>query len=92
MVYACSRLSLQDCHLNCAINSDTQRSQSQLVAPLPSMQEGKIELENSLHERLMEISHRGIVVWFCLISITLHSPQAALANESNHKVMARQIS
>ena len=40
----------------------------------------------------METSRRGIVVWFCLISITLHSPQAAFANEANHKVMAHRIS
>ena len=39
----------------------------------------------------MEIARRGIVVWLCLISITLHSPQAAFANEANHKVMACQI-
>ena len=73
-------------------NSDTQRLEEQLVAPLPSMQEGRVDLQRSSHGGLMEISRRGIVVWFCLIFITLHSPQVALANESNHKVAAHKLS
>ena len=54
------------------------------------MQRGRVKLQDHLYGGLMETSRRGIVVWACLISITLHSPEAAFANEANHKVMAYQ--
>ena len=50
------------------------------------MQGGRRTVDLQLHGALMKTPWRSIVTALLLITITLHSPQQASANEANHKV------